>query len=143
MRLNWKTLAINKLQDSWGFNEAEAIAFYNKVYRKALAEVGGKQKNLKISREIYGSLFFRGEQVFQIDNAGTKVEMNPILNTTRDLETSLRLSRMKAFFDKYGDSKYLQGTINEYQKGNISKEEFNSQIKAFKKYSTKYLKADS
>lgn len=141
--MNWKQKTISELQEAFAMSETQATSYYNRVYRMALKEVGGKQRGLKISREIYGSLFYEGQQVFQIDNAGTSVKVNPILSGTRDVETTLRLSRMDAFFNKYGDSKYIQGTINEYQKGNISKEEFNAQIKAFKKYSTKYLKAGS
>ena len=141
--MNWKTKTIEELQQRMAMTETEAQSYYNRVYRMALKEIGGKQKGLKISREIYGSLFYQGEQVFHIDNAGTKVEINPIMTGTSDVETALRLSRMEAFFDKYGDSKTLQAIKEEYISGKIDKKEFNFQIKMFKKYSVKYLKSGS
>lgn len=142
--INWKTKTIEELQHRRGMSETQAISYYNRVYAQARETIGGKQKNMKISREIYGSLFYQGEQVFQIDNAGTKVELNPVITqSTKNVEETMRLARMEGFFKAFGDSKYLQDILIQYKNGTISRQEFNSAIKNFKKYSIKYLLSTS
>lgn len=138
--INWRTKTIEELQHRRGMTETEATSYYNRIYAQARETIGGKQKNMKISREIFGSLFYQGEQVFQIDNAGTKVELNPIINTsTKNIEETMRLARMENFFNAYGDSKFLKDLFTQYKSGAISRKEFNAGIKTFKKYNVKYL----
>ena len=141
--MNWKQRTIDELMAAKGMTETQATTFYNRVYKMALKSVGGKQKNLKISRELYTSMFFQGEQIFTIDNAGTKIEINPILEGSTDIEKTLRLDRMQGFFRTYGESEYLATLRQEYMSGNMTKAEFNAHIKAFKKYNVKYLKSGS
>lgn len=137
--INWKTKTIEELQHRMGMTETQATSYYNRIYSQARQAIGGKQKNMKISREIYGSLFYQGEQVFQIDNSGTNVELNPIAKGTKNIEETMRLARMENFFSAYGDSKYLKDLFTQYRSGTISRKEFNAGIKTFKKYNVKYL----
>ena len=113
--INWKTKTIEELQHRRGMTETEATSYYNRVYSQARQAIGGKQKNMKISREIYGSLFYQGEQVFQIDNSGTNIELNPIAKGTKNIEETMRLARMENFFNAYGDSKYLKDLFTQYR----------------------------
>ena len=139
MGKNWRTQTIAKLQERRGMSETQAVSYYNQVYRLALKETSGKVKGMKVSREIYASLFYQGEQLFTIDNDGTSVVLNPIAKGSKNVEETMRLARMNKFFDKYGKSEYLKEVLAEYNSGNIDKEEFNEKIKAFKKYNIKYL----
>lgn len=139
-RINWKQKAINKLTDPdvIGMTHDEAVTYYNRVYRNALKAIGGKQKDFKVSREVYATLFYRGTNVFQL-GYNQSITLNPIITDTTDVKKDVTMARMEAFFDKYKDSKYIKETKQLYESGEIDQKEFNERIKYFKNYNPKFL----
>ena len=142
-RINWRIKNIESLQEIYHIDETKATEMYNQLYRKALKIAGGKQTNLKVSRELYASINYRGAQLFNISKDLSSVKINPELNPNISSYGALGMARMDAFFAKYGDKKMVQAARDDYLNGKISREEFNYQIKMFKKYDSSYLKAGS
>ena len=138
--INNKNIAISKLQEKAGMTQGEATAFYNRAYSKALRLVKDYDKTgFNVSKELVASMFYSGKNLFKIDMNNQTVELNIIGKSSGSLKKDMTLVRMDKFFEKYGDSKFLQEAKNEYFKGNISRQEFNLRIKEWKSKHIRYL----
>ena len=141
-RINWKALTISAIMDADNMNQAEATSKFNRLYRQARQSIGAHQKEVNVTKELYGSLFYASVHTFDIGSSGNKVELNKIIDK-KQLRYSITESRMEGFLNAYGDSPLVQETFKLLQTGQISQSEFNARIKTFKKWNSKYLKAGS
>lgn len=139
--INFKSLTIDRLQDA-GMTPKQAISYYNKVYQSALSEVGKHQKGTNVAREVYASLFYQGEQTFTLTD-GQKLKLNPIVESASSVTTGITLNKMQGFFEKYGDSPFIQETFEKFRSGKMSIKEFNQTIKTYKTHNVKYLQSGS
>ena len=141
-RINWRDKAINDLQQEMGMNQSDAISYFDKAYKQALKLAKGVRGGLNVQREVYASIFYDYKNVFQID-ANNNIQLNTAFQGSLNLEKTRTLERMSGFLEDYGDQRVVQSIFEEYLSGRMSKKEFNSYIKAFKKVSTKYLTSGS
>ena len=141
-RINWRDKAINDLQQEMGMNESDAVSYFDKAYKQALKLAKGVRGGLNVQREVYASIFYDYKNVFQID-ANQDIQLNTAFQGSLNLEKTRTLERMSGFLEDYGDQRVFQSIFEEYLSGRMSKKEFNSYIKAFKKVSTKYLTSGS
>lgn len=118
----------------------ESEAYYNRIYQQALRRVRGMNKTgVNISREVYAALFYKTTNLFQIDKDNQTIKLNTLFTQSEDLKKDLTLARMKNFYTKYGDSRFLQSLKDMYLNGEISRSEFNLQIKKWKQQNQKYI----
>ena len=148
-RINWKSLTINAMKnvdfshvENEALKEQLAKAKFNRLYRQARQSIGAHQKEVNVTKELYGSLYYPSVHTFEVGDSGNKVELNKVLNPKK-LRYSITEDRMQGFLKEYGDQKLVQETFKLLQTGQISQSEFNSRIKIFKKWNTKYLQANS
>ena len=125
-----------------GLSAEEATSKFNRLYRQARQSIGAHQKEVNVTRELYGSLVYKYVNTFQVGDNGNKVELNKIINLKK-LRYSITESRMQGFLETYGDNKLVQETFKLLETGQISQSEFNARIKVFKKWNNKYLLANS
>lgn len=148
-RINWKSLTIHSIMNA-DFSNVENVALreqlatskFNRLYRQARQSIGTHQKEVNVTRELYGSLFYKSVHTFEIGDSGNKVELNKIIEPKK-LRFSITASRMQGFLDTYGDIPLIKETFRLLETGQISQSEFNARIKIFKKWNPKYLKAGS
>lgn len=141
-RVNWKSLTISAIMRADNMNQAEATSKFNRLYRQARQSIGAHQKEVNVTKELYGSLFYESVHTFEVGDSGNKVELNKIISK-KQLRFSITASRMQGFLNAYGDNKLVQETFRLLETGQISQSEFNARIKVFKKWNSKYLKAGS
>ena len=148
-RINWKSLTINAMKnvdfshiENEALKEQLARAKFNRLYRQARQSIGTHQKEVNVTKELYGSLYYDSVNTFEIGDSGNKVELNKIIDK-KQLRYSITESRMEGFLKEYGDQKLVQEAFAELQSKKITQSEFNARIKIFKKWNAKYLKAGS
>lgn len=141
-RINWRSKTISAIMNIDGLSTGEATSKFNRLYRQARQSIGAHQKEVNVTRELYGSLVYGSVQTFQVGDSGNKVELNKIINPKK-LRYSITESRMQGFLETYGDNQLVKETFRLLETGQISQSEFNSRIKIFKKWNSKYLKAGS
>lgn len=137
-RINFRSKAINRLQEDLGMTKEESVNYYNRVYRNALKTTSGHQKNLNTTKEVYATLFYHTASTFQLGPNQT-ITLNPIIQNTTNVAQGMALARMDNFFSKYADDKQLQAIKNQYVAGTITRQEFNEKIKDWKATSQRYL----
>lgn len=143
-RINWKSKTISAIMNVDKVSQSEATSKFNRLYKQALEDVGKHQKGVNVTRELYGSLFYKNVNTFDIGDSGNKVELNKILKGSKNLELSIIMEdRMKNFLATYGDQIEIQFALSNLQNGVIDLKTFNQRIKMFKKWNSKYLKAGS
>lgn len=141
-RVNWRSKTISAIMNIDNLSTAEATSKFNRLYRQARQSIGPHQKEVNVTRELYGSLIYKSVHTFQVGDSGNKVELNKIIDPSK-LRVSITRARMQGFLDAYGDNKLVQETFRLLETGQISQSEFNARIKVFKKWNSKYLKAGS
>ena len=137
-KINFRNRAISRLQEDLGMTKEASISYYNRIYRNALKQTGGHQKELNVTREVFASMFYETASTFQIGPNQT-ITLNPIIKNTADISKGIAFARMDNFFNKYSDDKQLQNIKQAYENGKISKKEFNEKIKEWKATTHKYL----
>ena len=125
-----------------GLSTEEATSKFNRLYRQARQSIGAHQKEVNVTRELYGSLVYGSVHTFQVGDSGNTITLNKIIDPKK-LRYSITESRMQGFLETYGDHQLVKETFRLLETGQISQSEFNARIKTFKKWNSKYLKAGS
>lgn len=141
-RINWRSKTISAIMNIDGLSTEEATSKFNRLYRQARQSIGAHQKEVNVTRELYGSLVYGSVHTFQVGDSGNRIELNKIINPKK-LRYSITASRMQGFLESYGDNNLVKETFKLLETGQISQSEFNARIKVFKKWNSKYLKAGS
>ena len=145
-RINWRSKTISAIMRIDGLSTEEATSKFNRLYRQARQSIGPHQKEVNVTRELYGSLVYKSVHTFQVGDSGNKVELNKIIDPSK-LRASITRARMKGFFETYGQVPAMKQVFDELlsdlETGKLSQKEFNERIKIFKKWNTKYLIAGS
>lgn len=141
-RINWRSKTIHAIMNIDGLNVEEATSKFNRLYRQARQSIGAHQKEVNVTRELYGTLVYRIEHTFETGDSGNTITLNKIIDP-KNLRYSITESRMQGFLEAYGDQKLVQEAFSELQSKKITQSEFNARIKIFKKWNAKYLKAGS
>lgn len=137
-RVNWRSKAINRLQEDLGMTKEQSVNYYNRVYRNALKTTGGHIQNLNTTKEVYATLFYQTASTFQL-GPNQSVTLNPIIKNASNVAQGIALARMDNFFDKYKSDKQLQTIKQEYMNGTISRNQFNERVRDWKATSHRYL----
>lgn len=137
-KINFRNKAISRLQEDLGLTREESESYYNRVYRSALKQTGGRQEGLNVTREVYASMFYQTASTFQIGPNQT-ITLNPIVQRT-SIKQGMTMVRMNNFFEKWeGQSDYIAELKQQYLTGKITNKELNERIKVWKSRSAKYL----
>lgn len=137
-KINFRNKAISRLQEDLGLTREESESYYNRVYRSALKQTGGRQEGLNVTRELYASMFYHTASTFQIGPNQT-ITLNPIIQGT-SIKEGMTMVRMKNFFEKWeNQSDYIAELKQQYLTGKITNKELNERIKVWKSRSAKYL----
>lgn len=128
--------------------EAQATSYYNRLYNTALKSVDRSVRtNVNVARELYASTLApyaeeyrkKGYNIFELDNAKNKVELNTLFEKTRNLAFEKTALQMDAFYEKFKDSPNLRKIFNDYRDGKMTRHDFNQSIKEWKQLSIKYM----
>lgn len=137
-KINFRNKAISRLQEDLGLTREESESYYNRVYRSALKQTGGRQEGLNVTREVYASMFYQTASTFQIGPNQT-ITLNPIIQGT-SIRQGMTMVRMNNFFEKWeNQSGYIAELKQQYLTGKITNKELNERIKVWKSRSAKYL----
>lgn len=144
MRKNWKKLGIEELQYRYGMEQNVAEHMWENAYRKALrqARKEGVTKDLNLSREVYASTFYRGQQMFNIkfDDISPSVNISSEFADVDDLQKAFTERRFEHMAQKYKD---VNKWLNQYKRGRISYQTFRDKVKKFRDTNQEYQKAGS
>ena len=144
MRKNWRQLGIEELINRYGMERNVAEMVWERAYRKALrrARKHGVSSDVNIARELYGSIFNRGTQLFDIDleDISPSVNIAEEFSQSENLEKSFIEKRFENMANKY---KEVRKIINLYKRGKITYKELRELIKKFRDTNAEYQKAGS
>ena len=139
--MNYRQKSLEQLTKS-GMTQEQAVSYYNRVYSQALRSISrSARENLNVSRELYVNLFIQRDEksVFQLDQNNNKIVLNELFKGSKDIAFEKTLFNMKEFYEKFQDSPDLQKIFRDYRGGALSRTEFNTAIKNWKKLNIKYF----
>ena len=143
-KTSYSKKAQSELQGRYGYTKEQAKAVWNRTYRQVLKASRrlGVTKDFNVSRELYSSMFYRGNQLFEIDRTGVlpKAKISSQFENVTDLEERFTEVKFENMAKKYDE---VQVLLDKYKKHEISYKDFRQSIETFRKTNTDYLRSGS
>ena len=144
VKFNYRQKTITALQDS-GMTPQQATSFYNRIYSQALKVIDKSTRgNFNVARELYIYMNVEGyassgKSVIEIDYEKNKVVLNELFKGAKDIGFEKTMFVMEDLYEKFKDSPALRRIFQDFRDGKISRSEFNTKIKEWKKLNIKYM----
>lgn len=143
MKQSWKSRGIEDLEIRYGLDRNMAETLWRRAYNQAYRRVKLKaHADINISREVYGSLFSQGTQLFDITLTDTSVgvQLAGRFQDIEELDRAFIEARFAKMSMKY---KQVDKWVQRYKRGRMSKGALLDKVQKFKDTNREYLKAGS
>lgn len=139
-KVNYGKLGVQGLEERYGYAQDMAKKVWRSIYRQSLyrARKKGVTKDINISREVYSSLFYGGQQLFDINMLGVlpKARVSKQFENVDNLQEIFTQARFKGMADKYSE---VNEMMQRYKSGQISYKEFRQGVETFRKTNRQYM----